>query len=236
MFRSIGKVILVATLSTACLDVTGGQTYALPFDFSVPGSGIGEGWSPFIADVPADRVADVALAGDYGGLPAPYTDFTGIKQGGATVNGNLFLFHKKWIQSPWPPGRTFTAAIDIAFVSDQHADCTTGPGPSVLIKAGVSGDEPLTTPDGQGILRFNLDKGTGTSGGEYVQLGDIQNGLSGCPATGTWQLSNTVQANQPAILTIDPIGGFWIFFGTQSTFEGRHDIYFVRFRVTLTAQ
>ncbi len=236
MLRSTRKALLAAVMTTACLNVTGGQVHTFPFDFSVPGSGIGEGWLPGIADVPADLVSDVGLAGDYGALPLPYADFTGIKQGGATVNGNLFLFHKKFIPSPWAPGRTFTAAIDIAFVSDQHSDCTTGPGPLVLIKGGVSSDEPLATPDNQGVLRFNLDKGTGSSAGDFVQLGDIQNGLTGCPATGSWQLANTVQSNQQSILTINELGGFWIWFGTQSTFSGRHDIYFVRFRVTFEEQ
>ncbi|HLB53932.1 MAG TPA: hypothetical protein VJK71_02405 [Gemmatimonadales bacterium] len=233
---SYAPVLAAALLSVGCLDVSGTINNSFPFDFSVPGSGIGEGWSVAAADVAVDRVTDVAVAGEYGGLPAPYTAFTGIQQAGTNVSGSLFLFHKKWIQSPWSPGRTFRASIDMSFVSNLHSGCTTGPGPVVVIKAGVSEEEPIATADGQGVLRFNLDKGTGAAGGDFVQLGDIRNGLENCPAQGTWQVRNTVQADQPEVLTIDPLGGFWIFFGTESTFSGRHDIYFIRFRVTLVAE
>ena len=233
---SFAALFGTALLASGCLDVSSSQVIALPFDFTQPSQGIGDGWIAAVADVPADRVNDVQVAGEYSTLPAPYASFSGIHQGGTSISGSLFLFHKKWIQAPWSPGTMFKVSIDMVLVSDQQTGCTTGPGPAVVVKAGVSGDEPVAAADAQGVLRLNLDKGTGTSGGGFAQLGDIRNGLDGCPAQGSWQARSTARGIQSQILTIDPLGGFWIFFGTQSSYNGRHDVYFTQIILSLTRQ
>ena len=237
MFRSPPAILLSAVLVTSgCLDVSGSQVISLPFDFSVASAGLGDGWVVGVADVPAARVADVQVSGEYGTLPAPYASYSGIRQSGTSISGSLFIFHKKWIQSPWSPGTMFHVTLDMVLVSDQQLACTTGPGPAVVVKAGASGDEPVATTDAQGVLRLNLDKGAGTSGGVFAQLGDIRNGLEGCPAQGTWQARSTDHGIQSQTLTVDPTGGFWIFFGTQSAYSGRHDVYFTQVRLSLTRQ
>jgi len=236
MSRVTHAALAAALLSIGCLDATSNTVGTFPFNFTTPGSGFGEGWVAAIADLPAARVPEVELAGEYTALPVPFGEFTGIRQSGTNISGELFVFHKKWIQTPWSAGSRFRITIDLALLSDQHADCTSGAGREVLIKAGASGTEPVAAPDGQGILRLNLDKGVGASGGRFVQLGDIRNGLTGCPTTGNWKERRTEAAAQPETLTIDADGGFWIFFGTQSTFAGRHEVYFLEIRVTLATE
>lgn len=235
MSRATYAALAAALLSASCLETTGNSAGTFPFDFTRP-DGLGEGWTAAVADVPADRVSEVELASNYENLPPPYEDYPGIHQAGTNISGNLFIFHKKWISTPWTPGTRLQASLDAVIMSSYHADCTTGPGPAVLVKAGVSGTEPVAAPDEQGILRFNLDKGTGASGGQFVQLGDIRNPLEGCPAEGSWQFRGTSTARQPEILEIDANGGFWVFFGTESSFAGRYDMYFLQIRVILTAE
>jgi len=229
-------LLTAALFSTACLDTSGSQVVTLTFDFSDPALGLGDGWTVGAADVPADRVSEVDLIGGYGGLPDPFATFSGIRESGTSIEGSLFVFHKKWVQSPWGPGTQFRVLVDMAIVTSQHAECTTGPGPNVIIKAGAASEEPVVTTDGQGILRFSLDKGTGASGGRFVQLGDIRNPLGGCPEEGTWGARGTIRANQVETLTVDALGGFWIYFGTQSSYNGRHDIYFTQIRLGLDQQ
>ena len=240
MFRTVRAALLggATLLLSNCLDVSGSNITTLAFDFSDTSQGLGEGWIVGVADVPADRVNEVDLAGEYTTLPAPLSAFNGIRQSGTSISSNLFVFHKKFIQGPatWPPGTAFHVALDMVLVSDQQSGCTTGPGPAVVVKAGVSGDEPLATADAQGILRLNLDKGTGTSAGAFTQLGDIRNSLTGCPTPGGWQARGTVRGTQTEVLTINELGGFWIFFGTQSAFNGRHDVYFTQVRLSLTRE
>lgn len=234
MLRFRNLPLVGGLLLAGCLDTTGSNAITLNFDFTNPAQPIGDGWAAGVADVPADRVADVNVKGAFGTLPAPWAAFTGIEQGGTSINGNLFVFHKKWISSPWPPGRTFSVRLDMTFLSNLANGCTGGPGSSVFLKAGISGDEPLATADAQGVLRFSLDKGTASSGGRFVQFGNITNGIPGCPAEASWTFRQAEATSQPETLTIDANGGFWIFIGTQSTFSGSHRIYLLGIRLSLT--
>ncbi len=108
------------------------------------------------------------------------------------------------------------------------------PGNLVYLKAGVSGDEPIAAPDNGGVLRLNLDKGNASSGGRFVHFGDITNGVTGCPSEMSWTYREFGQQNQSETLTIDPDGGFWIFIGTQSVFNGPHDVYLLGIQLVLT--
>ncbi|MGQ0704493.1 MAG: hypothetical protein ACT4PM_15370 [Gemmatimonadales bacterium] len=235
MSRVTYAVLAAALLSASCLDTAGSSVGTFPFDFTSPAQ-LGVGWTAAVADVPADRVSEVELAGDYETLPAPYEAYPGMHQAGTNVSGDLFIFHKKWIQTQWTAGTRFRASLDAVLLSSYHGECAEGPGPAVLIKAGATGIEPVAAPDGQGILRLSVDKGTGTSGGQFVQLGDIRNPLDGCPAEGSWQFRGTSTLRQPEILEVDANGGFWIFFGTESSFAGRHDMYFLQIRLILAAE
>lgn len=229
------RPLLIATslFSLGCLDVSGSNLINLPFDFTNPSQPVGTGWTGVIADVPADRVADAQLVNAFKSLPAPYDAYTGIEQGATSVNGGVFVFHKKWIASPWIPGRSFTVRLDMTFMSNVAAGCTATGGTAIFLKAGVSGTEPIVAADPQGILRLNLDKGTGNAAGRFVKFGDITNGVAGCPTEASWTYRQTQTLSQTETLTIDPNGGFWIFFGTQSLFAGRHDIYLLGISVYL---
>lgn len=231
-FRPI--LIAASLLSLGCLDTTGSNAVTLPFDFTNPSQAIGEGWTGVIADVPADRVSDAQLVSVFKSLPAPYSVYNGIEHGATSVNGGAFVFHKKWIASPWVPGRTFSVRLDMSFLSNIAAGCTGGGGTAVFLKAGLSGVEPVVAADAQGVLRLNLDKGTGSSPGRFVKFGDITNGAAGCPAEASWTPRETQVLSQTETLTIDQNGGFWIFIGTQSTFAGSHDIYLLGIRLNLT--
>jgi len=232
MTRFRPLLIAASLFSLGCLDTTGSNAISLPFDFTNPSQPVGDGWTGVIADVPADRVADAQLITAFKSLPAPYAAYTGIEQGATSVDGGVFVFHKKWIASPWTPGRTFSVRLDMTFMSNIAAGCAGGTG--VFLKAGVSSEEPVVAPDPQGILRLNLDKGTGSSGGRFIKFGDITNGATGCPTEATWNYRDTQTLGQAETLTIDPNGGFWVFIGTQSTVAGSHDIYLLGIRLLLT--
>ncbi len=233
MHRLRALSLLGAVFSVGCLDTTGSNSVTLNFDFTNPTQAIGEGWTVGVADVPESRMAEVAVADQYGNLPPPWAQYTGIAQGGTSIDGKLFLFHKKWISSPWPPGRRFSVRVEMSIMSNQATGCTGGPGPAVFLKAGASGEEPTSIADAQGILRFNLDKGTVGSGGRFALFGNITNGTPGCPADSLWNYIEFNGVNQAEELTIDPDGGFWIFMATESTFSGSHRIYLLGVRIVL---
>lgn len=78
-----------------------------------------------------------------------------------------------------------------------------------------------------------IDKGAGSAAGDFLQLGDIRNAVSGCPASGTFGLRNSTIKVQPVTLTTDTEGGFWVFIGTQSSFVGQHEIYITGMKLVL---
>jgi len=234
MVRMRKAAILGALLTSGCLSTTGSSSVTLNFDFTNPSQPIGDGWNAEVADVPGDRVADVHLVSGFHALPAPWAAYTGIEQGGTSVDGSLFVYHKKWISTTWSSGTKFTVRLSMTTMSNLASGCTTGPGTAVYLKAGISGDEPVATADNSGMLRLNLDKGTATSGGRFVHFGDITNGVAGCPSEMSWTYREFGEQNQPEALTIDADGGFWIFIGTQSTYDGSHDLYLLGITLVLT--
>jgi len=228
---SAAPLAALLCLTTACLNVGEGIRDVLTFDFTVPGA-IGDGWVGGVADVPAAQVDQVGLITEHRPLPPEIsaTEFA-LFLSGSTVNGEGFIFQKKYI-SGFRPVQTFAIRIQAQVLTNLHAGCTTGPGPLTVLKAGVSDVEPVAVADGQGILRLNLDKGAGTASGEFAQLGDIRSTLTGCPAQPSYGVKTTLIVSQSARVDTDGNGGFWLFFGTQSSFAGEHHIYIPSLRVT----
>jgi len=216
-------------LASGCL-ATGADANSQTFDFSFLNAA--EGWFPGASDFPVARESEVAVAGDLRPLPASLNiPGKGQYQSGNNVSGNLFIFHKAY-RSGLQPITTYHISLQVSYVTNYHSGCTTGPGPNVVIKAGAVGIDPVASPDQQGVYHMNIDKGVGTDGGDFLQFGDIRNGLSGCPATGTYAERTT--ARLPMTVTTDGLGGFFMFFGTQSIFAGVHEIYITNLRLRIT--
>jgi hypothetical protein len=219
-----------ALLAAGCLgdgDFTVRNT--LDFDFNVHGLE----WFGGGADFPASDAAAVGLVGDLRPLPAPLnTTLVGLYLSGTNVSGDLFMFQKKhW--TGLAAGATYQVSLQLEFVTNYHAGCTTGPGPVAFIKLGATATEPLPIEDAQGVLRMNIDKGTGANPGGFVQLGDIRNTLTGCPAAGTFGPRTTTITLQPTELVTDAEGGFWTFIGIQSSFLGFQEVYFLGMRLVI---
>jgi hypothetical protein len=231
--RFLGAALAVALFATAgCLDV-GPATTTLDFDLT--DGGLGGNWVVAAADYPLGREADVNVVGDRRELPAAIGDAFTLYQAGTNVTGDLFVFQKK-LWTGLLPLTDYRASLQVEFASNVHAGCTTGVGPNVVIKAGVTTFEPLVDFDAQSIYRLNIDNGSGTSAGDFTQLGDIRNKLTGCPATGTWALKTTSKVTQPIDLHTDAAGAFWMFIGTQSSVLARHEIYITRVFLQIQAR
>ncbi|HEV8598762.1 MAG TPA: hypothetical protein VGQ69_05345 [Gemmatimonadales bacterium] len=225
MSRFFAATCAAALLATAgCLD-TEPATTTLDFDLTV--SPLGDNWEPGAADFPVGQEAAVDFVGDRRALPAEVGTASALYQSGTNVSGDLFVFQRKY-WSGLRPLTTYKATLQVQFVSNVHSGCTSGLGTGVVIKAGVTSIEPRADPDPQGVYRMSIDKGSGTAAGDFVQLGDIRNGLTGCPAIGTYAVRNTATLPQSTDFTTDDLGGFWMFIGTQSSVLARHEIYITR--------
>lgn len=227
MKRYLGAATIL--LLAGCLN-TEPTTIILDFDLNV----VGENWTPGVADVPIDRLADVGVVGDLRDLPAPLTTTRkGVYLAGTNLTGDMFLFTQKRFTG-LTPNTTFTASFSVQFATDIHTGCTTGIGASTFIKAGATLLELAPAPDNQGILRVLQNVGDHTNGGDFTRLGDIRNGTAGCPTPGTFASRTTFTQTQTVTFTTDIDGGFILFIGLDSSVMGRVELYIIAVRMTLT--
>jgi hypothetical protein len=226
------KSLLAVALAglTACLSNTaprGTQT----FDFIM--NVVGDGWIAGASDFDVGREAEVDVATDLLFLPAPLNpQVAGRYLAGTNISDDLFIFIKKRFDGLLP-NAAYHVSMAVEIASSIHGGCTVGTGPLVWIKVGAVGTEPQAVDQG-GRWVMNIDKGDQDTEGDFIQLGDIRNPLTGCPSPGTWAAKGTTLQTQNADLTTDDLGGFWIFLGTESGFESRHELYFTGFRLQVT--
>ena len=188
-------------------------------------------WSSGSSDYPAELEPAMEVVIDKRALP--------IESGSAFYHAGTNLSDDLWIwfarrMDALEPGRTYRIGFQIDVVTSYHADCI-GTGELVLIKAGASERQPARVLAGDGSWRMNVDKGEQFEAGEdAVILGDIRNDLPGCPAEPMFGRGSSGPGDGTVEVVADANGGFWIFFGTESAFETRHEIYFSRVELLVT--
>jgi len=224
-------VLAVALVGlTACINsVAPRNTFTFDFVMNV----VGDGWTAGASDYEVGREADVDLVTDLLFLPPPLNpQVAGRYLAGTNISDDLFIFITKRFEG-LAPSTTYLVSMAVEIASSIHGGCTVGTGPLVWIKVGALGTEPQAVQQGDRWV-MNIDKGDQDSKGQFIQLGDIRNGLTGCPSPGTWAAKGTTVQPQDMELTTDAVGGFWIFLGTESGFETRHELFFTGFRLQVT--
>ena len=171
---------------------------------------------------------------DHRNLPAELGGGKGLFISGVNLSADLWMFWKKKLTG-LQPNTEYQVAMDVEMASNVAPSLVGvggAPGESVYVKAGVSQAEPLVAPDSQGWLRLTVNKGNqSTSGSAAAVLGNIA--------------KENTNANQYAILhrnnrsiqqsaTTSADGSLWIFFGTDSGFEGTTSLYYTHAAAVLS--
>jgi Golgi nucleoside diphosphatase len=108
------------------------------------------------------------------------------------------------------------------------------PADSVYVKLGASAAEPRVARDSEGMLALNLDKGNQSQGGRDATVA----GTVALPARGT-AAYGYVQRNNHRLFqtaTTDGDGSLWLFFGTDSGFEGLTELWYTKLTVSFARQ
>ena len=207
-----------------------GPEYPLRYDFLLSTEML-TSWSFGSSDYQAEQEAAMEVVIDKRELP--------VESGSAFYHAGTNLSDDLWIwfarrMDALEPGRTYRLGFQVEYVTSYHADCI-GTGELVLIKAGASEQQPARVLTGDGSWRMNVDKGEQFESGEdAVILSDIRNDLPECPAEPLFGRGSSGPGDGTVEVVADANGGFWIFFGTESAFETRHEIYFTRFELLVT--
>jgi hypothetical protein len=216
----------------ACDNGAAPSGMAQSFDFSIGA----QGWEAAFADYPQGQEAFFELQSGHQPLPAPL----GPGRSGLFISGNnhsddLFMFFKRRITG-LQPRTDYEARFMVEFATDVPRGCGGiggAPEESVYVKAGASAEEPLPEPDSSGTMVLNVDKGNQAAGGTAaVVLGTIENSRPCDLANRRWELKSLASDAGVAVAT-DESAAAWIFFGTDSGFEGTTTLYYTQIRIDL---
>jgi peptidyl-prolyl cis-trans isomerase A (cyclophilin A) len=198
-------------------------TVVREFDFSSGDQGFTSGF----ADLPASYdPAIYTLVADHRNLPAELGGGNGLFISGANRSADLWMFWKKKITG-LEPNTEYQLVLDLEMASNVAAGMTGvggAPGESVYVKAGASTAEPVAAVDSQGWWRMNVDKGNQSTGGADASvLGNISK-TGNAPNEYEYIYRNNRSTKLSVTTSAD--GSLWIFFGTDSGFEGETSLYY----------
>jgi cyclophilin family peptidyl-prolyl cis-trans isomerase len=193
------------------------------FDFSSGDQGFASGF----ADLPESYdPALYNLVADHRNLPAELGGGKGLFISGVNRSDDLWMFWKKKLTG-LQPNTEYQVVLDVEMASNVVAGMIGvggAPGESVYVKAGVSQAEPLVAEDAQGQLRLTVDKGNQSTGGSAAAvLGNVAKENDDSEQYALLHRNNR-SVQQSATTSAD--GSLWIFFGTDSGFEGATSLYY----------
>ena len=198
-------------------------TVVREFDFSSGDQGFASGF----ADLPASYdPAIYTLVADHRNLPAELGGGMGLFISGVNRSADLWMFWKKKLTG-LQPNTDYQVVLDIEMASNVAPGLVGvggAPGESVYVKAGASQAEPLVAPDSEGQLRLTVDKGNqSTRGSAAAVLGNVAKENDDSDQYAILHRNNR-SIQQSATTSAD--GSLWIFFGTDSGFEGATSLYY----------
>lgn len=197
------------------------------------------GWEGGFADYAADQVASVDPVFGRRELPADL-DVRGeaLFMAGTNVSDDLFMFLRRPI-ADLEPEVPYEVRFEVEIATRAPSGCAGAggaPGEAVTLKAGATPERPRVVPAEDGgeetFLVMNVDKGEQASGGpDAVVLGDIANGSTACLEP-EWR-RKTLRSDLPVRTRTDAEGHLWLLVGTDSGFEGRTGLFYLRIRAVL---
>lgn len=192
-------------------------------------------WLGGFADYPVGEEDFYELDFGLRSLPSNLGGETSLFITGNNHSDDLFMYFRN-VVTGLAPETTYSVKFNVELASnapDGSIGIGGSPANSVYLKAGVTQFEPLATiaPDSNFWL-LNADKGNQSqSGQDALLLGDIAK-----PDDGTFDYALITRDNsaQPFTFRTDNSGSAWLFFGTDSGYEGTTALYYTNFRAEFT--
>jgi len=211
-----------------------------PFTFEYTFDSGDEGWTGDFADLPTSDTDFYELVFERRELPDYLAEGEyGLYLSGQNASDDLFMFIKRKLEG-LQPNTTYDVRffVEIATKAPSGAVGIGGPpGESVYLKAGASTEEPIPVPDEDNrFYRLNVDKGNQAGGGsDAIVLGHIGSSFTD-PGNETYEFKEFENTDQAFEVTTDDEGVCWVFFGTDSGFEGTSSLYYTNVQVDLEAK
>lgn len=196
-------------------------------------------WTTGFSDYSSDMADGMELTAGRRELPTNVDSSTvqadsALFLAGTNHSDDLFMYLKRPVEGLAENAR-YGVDYRIEIATAAPSDCVGiggPPGEAVWVKGGAAPVEPTRRPsDGH----LNVDKGNQSTGGSNaVVLGNIANSLSECSGNGiyTRKVLRSTDAEPLTVETSDR-GTLWLFVGTESGFEGRTGLFYLRVRAVV---
>jgi hypothetical protein len=219
-------VLLCAALASLVTRPAPGET--LQFDFS-------QGDHAFIAgfaDYPPGEEEFYELTAGLRPLPPSLGTANSLFISGNNHSDDLFMYSKRRIEGLLP-NTPYRLGFDLQFATEaEFGSFGVGGSPahSVYLKAGASAAEPGTVAV-DGFYRLTVDKGQQSQAGmASLVLGDVSKPEH---APAGFQLVTRTSGADVLEARSSPSGDLWLFFGTDSGYEGITSLHYTNFAVTI---
>lgn len=195
-----------------------------------------QGWSHGFSDYPIGEEDLHELAADYRPLPAGLDEkMSALFIAGNNRSRDLFMYYRRKVNG-LEPSRAYEVSFTLDLASNAPRGCMGfggAPGESVYVKLGASPDEPKPIKK-QGWYRLSVDKGEQDEGGRFaVVIGDASTYHTDCSGNGPYRIG---ARGASLVVSASEAGELWLFFGTDSDFEGTTSLYYTWLMVHLTPQ
>lgn len=189
------------------------------------------------ADLPKKRdPAQYGLLSSHAALPRSISGTNNVKAlriSGVNRSDDLWMYWKRKVAG-LRPGTIYEATFDLELASSAPEGMVGvggAPGESVFIKAGASATEPRSVRDKEGWLRLSVDKGNQSRPGRAASV----LGHAAKPEDGNTNHAIIRRDNRSSRLRVKSAadGSMWLFFGSDSGFEGKTDLYYTKFTAVL---
>ncbi len=228
----ISLLVLIVLMATVIgyLALRGGASETFTYDFSTGDHGWTSGW----VDLPETHdPGSYQLRSGWRKLPENLGKSKALYISSMNMADDIFMFFKKRIDD-LETGTMYDVAFSVELAS-KYPKGSIGiggsPADSVYLKGGVSIEEPVPYVDSQGWLRLNVDKGGQSQGGEQATvLGTVAKPDDG---TDLYKIIERDNQDNPVAAKTDEEGRMWIFFGTDSGFEGLTELYYKSLTIIL---
>lgn len=195
------------------------------------------GWVGDFADYPPEWAEQMELEAEHAPLPDALEEGgQGLRIAGSNNSDDLFMFWKGRAEG-LAPNTTYAVYFEVDLATSAPSDCVGiggPPGESIWVKAGATAPEPepvIEQVGGSDYYRMNIDKGNQSTGGQdALLLGDASNSNTDCQDP-VWEVK-TLESEEALAVVTDEDGALWLFVGTDSGFEGRTELYYIRYEAS----
>ncbi|XOV80873.1 MAG: hypothetical protein ACFHVJ_07980 [Aestuariibacter sp.] len=191
-----------------------------------------QGWVAGFSDYPIADSEIYELVAEIAPLPNDES-VSGFRVSGHNRSDDLFMYLKLKADNLAPNTRYILSGT-VTFLSNAGRNCTGiggAPGESVFFKLGASELEPE-----QVDYYMNVDKGNqSTSGNDALTIGNVATDGASCTDETTFdEKTLELEASESFEIQSSEDGHLWLFFGTDSGFEGLTNLYYTNVALSLT--